>query len=252
MGVLCPEAKPKLIEIAILKCTVKEQHLAARLVGAELLANLLPGIRDLRGPLTVGYMWLLNLWLLFADDVPRERPSNNDVVAKLFDLGNLVGATVVLAAVSFVAYMIGSLLFVNPEGRLWEAFWVTVGKISPIQGLLPWRRDRTSQELSRWMDRQQEARYELNIAQLAAKLRVASADLYSDYDRLRSEAELRINVAPPLAVLSILLGLNLSRLYFIGVAISIVLVFQGLQRQQEGRSLVLQALMASVIKFEGP
>jgi hypothetical protein len=216
-----------------------------------LLANLLPGLRDLRGPLTVGYMWLLNLWILFADDVPRERPSNNGVVAKLFDLGDLVGPTVVLGAVSFVAYMIGSFLFLNPQGRLWVGFWEIFGSFIP-RGLRPWERDRTRAELSRWIEERREARSEFSYPQLAAKLRVASADLYSDYDRLRSEAELRINVAPPLAVLSILLGFNLSRLYFIGVAISIVLVFQGLQRQQEGNSILLQALMADVIKFESP
>jgi hypothetical protein len=92
-----------------------------------LLANLLPGLRDLRGPLTVGYMWLLILWLLFADDVPRERPRNNDVVAKLFDLGDLVGPTVVLGAVSFIAYMIGLFtLLESPRatmGRTLEYSW---------------------------------------------------------------------------------------------------------------------------------
>jgi hypothetical protein len=80
-----------------------------------MLASLLPGFRDLRGPLAVGYTWLLILWLLFADHLPHDRPSGNGALAKLFDLGGLLGPTVVLGVVSFVAYLIGSFGFSIPE-----------------------------------------------------------------------------------------------------------------------------------------
>jgi hypothetical protein len=58
--------------------------------GKAVLANLPPGLRDLRGYLAVGYTWLLALWLLSAN-VPHERPYRCGVPAKLFGLGDLLG-----------------------------------------------------------------------------------------------------------------------------------------------------------------
>jgi hypothetical protein len=34
-----------------------------------MLSSILPGLRDVRVPLTAGYLWLLGLWLLFGDRV---------------------------------------------------------------------------------------------------------------------------------------------------------------------------------------
>jgi hypothetical protein len=36
-----------------------------------MLASLLPGLRDLRAPVVTGYIWLIVLWLLLEDHVPR-------------------------------------------------------------------------------------------------------------------------------------------------------------------------------------
>ena len=67
-------------------------------------------MRDVRTPLAVGYVWLLVAWLLFSDRVPRFRPVEGGLVSALFDLGSVVGKGALLAAVSFVAYLIGALL----------------------------------------------------------------------------------------------------------------------------------------------
>lgn len=73
-----------------------------------MLASLLPGLRDLRTPLAVGYLWLVTLWLLFHEWVPLTAESAPEgPVQSMYQLGTLSGATVVLAAISLVAYLLG-------------------------------------------------------------------------------------------------------------------------------------------------
>lgn len=86
-----------------------------------MLASLLPGLRDVRTPLTVGYLWLVVAWLIWADDVPRQRPDGDGIIARAFDLGELVGPAASIAALSFAAYLLGVLLTVPTE------HWVLVG-----------------------------------------------------------------------------------------------------------------------------
>jgi hypothetical protein len=231
----------------MLCCALAAASLAARDAagGMAMLANLLPGLRDLRGPLAVGYTWILVLWLLFADHLPRERSESSGAMGKLFDLGDLLGPTVILAVVSFVAYMIGSFLSLDPRGPVWRTVRNLWSEFRPGSS-------RTYEELSRWFDRHNIPQEEFNLLQLEAKLRVASADLYGDVDRLRSEAELRLNIAPAIAALSIVLTVQMSIWYVLGLAMAFILVLQGVQRLTRGNELTMQALMAGVIKLEGP
>jgi hypothetical protein len=84
------------------------------------IASLLPGLRDLRTPLAAGYLWLVGLWLILYDEVPKSLDEASGPIAALFELGTLVGSTVLLAAVSFVAFLLGSLLmFTVPNSRIY-------------------------------------------------------------------------------------------------------------------------------------
>jgi hypothetical protein len=79
-----------------------------------MLASLLPGLRELRTPLAVGYMWLLNLWLVLHDVVPtKSTQGSSDTTKAVFQLGGIVGATASLAVLTFVAYVLGSMLTVT-------------------------------------------------------------------------------------------------------------------------------------------
>ncbi len=71
------------------------------------IANLLPGIRELRAPLAAGYIWLLVGWLLLHDRIPGD--GDAPVVSDLYDLADIVGRVGVAAAASLAAYLIGSL-----------------------------------------------------------------------------------------------------------------------------------------------
>jgi hypothetical protein len=85
-----------------------------------MLMHLLPGLRELRAPLVSGYLWLITAWLLLGhlDWLPSERPEGGGEVARLWDLGGILGKTVVLAAISFIAYLIGSFLEIGPDGKM--------------------------------------------------------------------------------------------------------------------------------------
>jgi hypothetical protein len=77
------------------------------------IASLLPGLRDLRTPLTTGYLWLIALWLLLHDRLPKSIDDATGPIRSLYELGGFLGSTAVLAAVSFVAYLLGSMLLFN-------------------------------------------------------------------------------------------------------------------------------------------
>jgi hypothetical protein len=88
--------------------------------GVKMLMHLLPGLRELRAPLVSGYLWLISAWLAFGHMgwLPSERPEGTGEVARLWDLGGTLGKAVVLAVITFIAYLIGSFLEINPDGRV--------------------------------------------------------------------------------------------------------------------------------------
>jgi hypothetical protein len=83
----------------------------------QIISNLLPGLRDLRAPLAAGYLWVVGLWLLLVDIVPPHG-SATGVLAHIYALANYLGQGTVLAAVSFTAYLIGSVLSVDADGPI--------------------------------------------------------------------------------------------------------------------------------------
>jgi hypothetical protein len=85
------------------------------------LSSLLPGLRDLRTPLAVGYLWMVALWLLLHDKIPKnvaEAPAGP--IKSLYELGSLLGIGVVISAISFLAYLLGLMprlqFFTTPSG----------------------------------------------------------------------------------------------------------------------------------------
>jgi hypothetical protein len=78
----------------------------------NLITQLLPGLRDIRGPLIAGYLWLFTAWLLFAGLLPKRGDAG--VYAHAFEAGNALGRVGLLTAVSVGAYLIGSLIQAVP------------------------------------------------------------------------------------------------------------------------------------------
>jgi hypothetical protein len=88
------------------------------------LASLLPGLRDLRTPLAVGYCWAVAVALWLRGDVDFSPP----YLYLASDLGRLVqivGTGPTLAAVSFVAYLVGAVSMQFQSGAIssWRRFY---------------------------------------------------------------------------------------------------------------------------------
>ncbi|WP_190195364.1 hypothetical protein [Streptomyces minutiscleroticus] len=74
-----------------------------------MLANLLPGIREIRAPLASGYIWVISIWIGFFEYIPKGSEAQG-IWKSLYQLSAVVGTAATLAAVSFAAYLIGCLL----------------------------------------------------------------------------------------------------------------------------------------------
>lgn len=111
-----------------------------------MLANLLPGFRDLRTPLITGYMWLFVLWLVVQPEIPDSRPAD-DFNARVWDLVHLVGRPGCLAAVSVVAFLLGALFQVGPKVLTWPG-WVSGSR------LRRWTGEDQKPTVAAWVDEQ--------------------------------------------------------------------------------------------------
>ncbi|MEJ7635923.1 hypothetical protein [Aeromicrobium sp.] len=82
-----------------------------------MLTSILPGLRDLRTPLAVGYVTLASIWLLCRDSLQAASQVKDSLtfdVQRLFDdLGPATG----IAALTFAAYLVGCVLAVASPPR---------------------------------------------------------------------------------------------------------------------------------------
>jgi hypothetical protein len=72
------------------------------------LSSILPGLRDIRGPLAAGYLYLLCGWLWFNDDL--ERRARDGPVADVYDLLVSMRPAELIIVLSVSAFLVGSLL----------------------------------------------------------------------------------------------------------------------------------------------
>ena len=72
----------------------------------QILANALPGFRDMRAPLMSGYLWLVFIWLLVEPDLTK-RPEDA-VLRSIYDLATSAGSVWVGIAAGTFAYLAGS------------------------------------------------------------------------------------------------------------------------------------------------
>src|SRR5688572_3660556 len=76
----------------------------------SMLANLLPGLRELRTPLAIGWIWLIALWIASGRILPSSEDTGIELLRQAFSTAALLGQATVIGALSFVAYLLGSLL----------------------------------------------------------------------------------------------------------------------------------------------
>jgi hypothetical protein len=243
------------------------------------LASLLPGLRDVRTPLAVGYLWLLCAWLAWGEHFPRLNTNDDGVVANLFDLHDRLGDAVGLAAVSFTAYVLGVLLTLPIEGGMALGLlgrWLPSPGASIadfeyskyVQTLHADAREAitravrrgamSASEASSMTERLNQAPDKdgslktvqpFRKADMRVRLLVANQELYGEYDRLASEAAFRVNVAAPLLVLSGIVASEFGWLILlVTFAIAIVLIIQGFLKLRQSVAVLRRAVITETIK----
>ncbi len=230
----------------------------------QILANALPGFRDVRAPLTAGYMWLLFAWLSATPNIDH---MTGGIGGSLHDLSQRVGPIWTALAAGVAAYLIGSIsqgassivreiaLEFPPFDGISMSFNFQVNQSLRAskkrgEGLLgsaesdPAISHKAAENLRRQFDQRfetarNEAEREL---ELPAMLLVGDQEgLFAEVDRLRAEGELRMAVFPPLAALGILLGLEVSLWWFFLLPAAVLLFSQGIQRDFDAKKIISDA-----------
>jgi len=248
-----------------------------------MLASLLPGLRDLRTPLTVGYLWLLFGWFSFGDALPRSDPRDGGVVSRTYELVGILGAPAAVAALSFAAYVIGAIVTLPTEGGLATSL---LRRLEPrVHGRGPGAEHRLRARLRRLLSSADEpgTRSEFDrrlkgiraaaaelpadvrrrvgfpegprgeelvppLSDLRDRLLAMNQDMYGEYDRYAAEASFRLNVVPPLLALSAVVAVDLgSPLPGLVVPVWLVLLVQGVNRLQQARMVLWRAVITEKI-----
>ncbi|MFD3504060.1 hypothetical protein ACFWWT_13465 [Streptomyces sp. NPDC058676] len=239
-----------------------------------MLANLLPGLRDVRAPLSTGCIWLLTLWLVLGDRVPTQQQAHG-VWVSLYRLGGLIGPAGVLAAGAFLAYLIGAMLAVRvvtvntqeapKTARFWDARTTITPRVSRLafndlvaflqdEGRIPAPQPETNSGAG--LERQRGERLVVNLAardilgetrQLRIKLLTANYDLFNEYDRAVGEAEFRKNVAYALVGLTAALSWLQSPWWALLIVVSVRLYVAGVGSERAANDVLIQAVVAGLV-----
>ncbi|WP_413758976.1 hypothetical protein [Streptomyces sp. MMBL 11-3] len=238
-----------------------------------MLANLLPGLRDVRAPLAAGCIWLLTLWLVVEDRVPT-RDQAHGVWASLYRLGGLMGPAALLASAAFVAYLIGAMLMVRVAAvNVQEAR--KTARLRNMQMALAPRVSRLAfDDLVRFLqaqgrvalphpDEERDARRERSerglanlvardvlgeTRQLRIKLLIANYDLFNEYDRAVGEAEFRKNVAYSLVGLAGTLSWLYSPWWALILIVPFRLYIAGVGSERIANDVIIQAVVAGLLE----
>jgi hypothetical protein len=162
-----------------------------------MLAQILPGFREVRGPLASGFLWLLLAYLIFHADVA----SAHGKVKEIEELGGKLSPAALAVAATFVAYLAGSLSDDLFKRALSAA-------VRPFAGTATSVRDDRMQGMPESFRERQLIRLE------------------NEADRFAGESDLRISILPPFVVLAVYLALNESLLWLLGLIFAIGLGFQ--------------------------
>jgi hypothetical protein len=247
----------------------------------QVLANALPGFRDLRAPVIAGYLWLLFAWLLI--DPNLDKAPGDRLGAAAFHLGHTIGHVAIAIAISVCAYLLGSASqaasnFFRSDlvASLWSSLFTQNTWSEPetpnteIERLLALAHRRIDEESrERPADEHGAAQADYSRAQIEAQGRGEEARrgaerelrlpatllvgnepaLFAEVDRLRAEGELRITVIPPLLALTILASLS-SPLWLFALPVLAVLLSQGVQHERDSRELIANAFTQGIIKSQ--
>jgi hypothetical protein len=239
----------------------------------HILANALPGFRDLRGPVVAGYLWALFAWLIVEPDFTTK--PGDPLGGSLYELGHAVGGVGTAIALSVAAYLVGSVSQVLSTGlrATWSGilkqawYWLPRGLDDAI-GMPGSPEPPEGEEISALAERASIAMastskpvsdpdQEVDVSEVAgrayAEARAELAlpatvlvgkepELFAEVDRLRGEGDLRLAAVPPLVAIFVALTVLTGSWWWLVALIPLIaLLDQGVRRLQSSRQLVADA-----------
>lgn len=244
------------------------------------LSALLPGVRAVRAPLAAGFILFLSIWLAVEPSVPRRSGDATGIWASLVRLDTVASGAVVVAMVSFAAYVAGSLFLIVSTS-------VVPDRVSRV--LMTVGRDMTAMEggpLHRLLPSVDEAgAFHAHISERVAietdddrtitgpaTLRVISSlayldwpylslsvvgtqpHLYAEIDRFESEADFRAALIGPIVALACVVAFRLDALWYSalvllgGLGIAAALALGWRQGRLRANSTLASGIQAGLIE----
>jgi hypothetical protein len=241
-----------------------------------MLASLLPGLRELRTPLAIGWTWLAALWLAFGELIPT-REQATGIVLSLYDAIDVLGDATVLGILTFIAYLLGSLLepqsdrlsstprpvVIAKSGFVNFVFFTALSLQQAHPESSPYKTLAAQLQLN-----EDHAPYELAIqagravlaqsAELESRLLAEKRDIFDFYDRLKESADLRINLSGAALALGAAVSLRLyidgqpenviSIAALAGLGVAWALIIRGRGQFNRSRTALLTAVATGMVK----
>lgn len=251
----------------------------------QILASALPGFRDLRAPLTAGYLWLIFLWIVLKPDLTI-RPTN-DIAGAIYDLGKSAGPIWIGLAIGIAAYLVGAVSQVlSPAlSRLVKGIWdrservvvrlrrmkylkwlplMPVSKpVSPlarylndaVAGVRQSNRDNAdladhAESYVQFLAEEEEYKIERDLSLPSALLLTEASLLFTETDRLKAEKQFRVAIIAPLLAIFGYLSVAASALWLFGGVALCILLAQSHVRQLEYNRLMYGALERGLIESD--
>lgn len=237
--------------------------------------NLLPGLRELRTPLATGYIWLLTLWFTLYNHIPA-RGKASGIAQSAYQLVDFLGKPALLAAASFLAFLIGLvqvdpgtirnvvfrlvghntatwLLRRMPRGEIGVPPTVSESSMVSLHDFLANMTREVGIERGKFLTPDRSVKEVVaqvigDLRATAIRLQVDKPDLYQAYDRKAAEADFRVNVG--LAIGGLSLGLAVAGgdgWFATGLLITLMMIRSGIYRQQTANDLLVETLTSRVL-----
>ncbi|MEV5240165.1 hypothetical protein AB0K89_13805 [Streptomyces cinnamoneus] len=246
-----------------------------------MLASLLPGLREIRTPLVAGYIWLVTVWLAVERNIPNRQQAHGHL-RQLYILTDFFGKSIILTVITFLAYLLGTLLQVRALSVLRPILRYRVRRqkdihgrdsleeLSSSRGLLGWRllltgpasdtltryvhtriQQAVPESAGKWLRVESFRAKEIltsDLDQVRTRLFAANADLYGESDRKASEADLRANVAAAGGTLSVVLAWKVDPLWLLLLPVSGILLVRAVSLARQANDMLVQAVVTELVR----
>lgn len=160
-----------------------------------MLTALLPGLREVRGPLIIGYAYLFALYLLAGGLFDDPGQSSVELIRRIDEVFGLLGRAAALLTLSFAAYLLGVLVY----------FPSSSAEVRGVLRRIPGGVRRSLLDLEPGLSGKpylERVRQERHLRADAKTQLTMNTSVGLEWGRLSAEADLRVNLALALIILS--------------------------------------------------